>query len=342
VAEPTIAAGMARGLTDLAVAKGADRGRLLALAGLDADAIDDHDLRLPFSAYVTLMRAAKAMTGDAALALHYGEAIDVAEFSIVGLIGQASATVTEAFAQLNRYVRLIVETDGAASEPRFKLRFRGGGAWVEDTRAEPNAFPELTESAFAHLICGTRQFGTTPLALAVHVTHPDPGYRSEYERILGAPVTFEAGWNAIRIDPTWADHQVARLPRYAFGVLTDKADALLADLDSSKSVAGQVEARLLPILHTGEAGMDAVAASLGMSRQTLLRRLRAEGTAFAKVLDQLRQRLALSYLRRGKASINEIAYLVGFADPAAFSRAFKRWTGKTPGAARQDYRGEER
>ncbi len=339
MAEPSIAAGLARGLADLAVARGADRKALLQAAGLAADALDDQDHRLPFSAYVALMRAAKAMTGDPALALHYGEAVDVAEFSIVGLIGQASATVTEAFAQLNRYVRLIVEVDGVADGARFKLRFERGGVWMEDTRANPNDFPELTESAFAHLICGTRQFGTTPLALAVHVTHADPGYRPEYERILGAPVTFEAEWNAIRVDPTWADNQVARLPRYAFGVLTDRADALLADLETAKSLTGRVDASLLPILHTGEAGMDRIAAELGMSRQTLLRRLKAEGTTFEKVLDQLRRRMALGYLRGGKASINEIAYLVGFSDPAAFSRAFKRWTGMSPRAMRLEQTG---
>jgi AraC-like DNA-binding protein len=340
VAEPSIAAGLARGLADLAVARGADRRAMLQAAGLVPDALDDQDRRLPFSAYVALMRAAKALTGDPALALHYGEAVDVAEFSIVGLIGHASATVTEAFAQLNRYVRLIVEVDGVADGARFKLRFERGGVWMEDTRSDPNAFPELTESAFAHLICGTRQFGTTPLALAVHVTHPDPGYRAEYERILGAPVTFEADWNAIRVDPTWADNQVARLPRYAFGVLTDRADSLLTELESSKSVVGRVEALLLPILHTGEAGMDRIATDLGMSRQTLLRRLKAEGATFEKVLDGLRQRMALGYLKGGKASINEIAYLVGFSDPAAFSRAFKRWTGMSPKAMRRSQEGQ--
>ena len=334
MAEPSIAAGLARGLMSVAVSSGADRISLLQAACLDADVLDDQDRRLPFSAYVALMRAAKTMTGDPALALHYGEAVDVAEFSIVGLIGHASATVTEAFAQLNRYVKLIVEVDGVADGPRFKLRFERGGVWMEDTRSDPNAFPELTESAFAHLICGTRQFGATPLALAVHVTHGDPGYRSEYERILGAPVTFDSDWNAIRIDPTWGDHQVARLPRYAFGVLTDRADSLLTDLERSKSVVGRVESTLLPILHTGETGMEKVAAGLAMSRQTLLRRLKDEGTTFEKVLDGLRQRMAQGYLNGGRASINEIAYLVGFSDPAALSRAFKRWTGMSPRAMR--------
>ena len=56
---------------------------------------------------------------------------------------------------------------------------------------------------------------------------------------------------------------------------------------------------------------------------------------FEKILDDLRHRLALNYLAGRKASVNETAYLVGFSDPAAFSRAFKRWTGKSPSEMRR-------
>jgi AraC-like DNA-binding protein len=330
--EPTVSAGFVRALVDFAVTRGADRAALLAAAAIDPASLDDQDNRLPFARYVALMTEAKALTGDAALALHYGEAIEVAQFSIVGLIGEAAATMAEAFQQLNRYVRLIVEVEGAFDGDRFQVRFERGGVWVVDMRRDPNAFPELTESAFAHLVCGTRKFGRTPLVMAVEVTHPDPGYRGEYERILGAPVAFEAAWNAMRVDPEWATHQVARLPRYAFGVLSQRGDALLAELEASKSMRGRVEGLLLPMLHTGEASADAVAARLGVSRQTLWRRLRAEDVAFETVLDALRHRLAVDYLTARKVSVNETAYLVGFSEPAAFSRAFKRWTGVSPRA----------
>jgi AraC-like DNA-binding protein len=76
--------------------------------------------------------------------------------------------------------------------------------------------------------------------------------------------------------------------------------------------------------------MDGIASTLGLSRQTLSRRLKAEGTTFEKVLDELRHRMALNYMSGQKVSVNETAYLVGFSEPAAFSRAFKRWTGTSP------------
>src|SRR5437588_7696532 len=81
---------------------------------------------------------------------------------------------------------------------------------------------------------------------------------------------------------------------------------------------------------TGEASMDMIAVKLGLSRQTLFRKLKTEGITFEKVLDELRHKLALHYLNGKKVSVNETAYLVGYSEPSAFSRAFKRWTGSSP------------
>jgi AraC-like DNA-binding protein len=120
-----------------------------------------------------------------------------------------------------------------------------------------------------------------------------------------------------------------------FGVLIEKADALLAALDAAKTVRGRVEALLLPKLHTGEVSADWVSGALGVSRQTLARRLKAEGASYETVLDDLRRRMAERYLAGGRTSVNETAYLVGFSEPAAFSRAYKRWTGRRPGEARR-------
>ncbi|WP_372783998.1 AraC family transcriptional regulator [Phenylobacterium sp.] len=334
MAEPTVGAGYARGLLEFAVSKGAGRLALLERSGVKAADLQDQDARIPFRQYVALMRAGQALSGDSALALHYGERVDIAEVSIIGLIGQASETMAEAFAQLNRYVRLVVETDNEGGGDRFGMTFDRGGLWMVDNRRRADDFPELTESAFAQLVCGPRRMGVPQMVKAVHVTHAAPPHRDEYERIFQAPVVFESDRNGLLLDHTLADPTVARLPRYVFGVLTEHADELLKSLESSKSVRGRVESLLMPVLHTGHASMDAVAARLGISRQTLFRKLKAEGVTFATVLDELRHRMAADYLGARKVSVNETAYLVGFSEPAAFSRAFKRWTGSSPRAMR--------
>jgi AraC-like DNA-binding protein len=94
----------------------------------------------------------------------------------------------------------------------------------------------------------------------------------------------------------------------------------------------RVEQSLEPLLPSGEVGIERIARALGCSRQTLYRRLKAEGATFEQVLDSLRHRLALRYIHGERTGVKQAAYRLGFSDPAAFSRAFKRWTGRSPGA----------
>lgn len=119
-----------------------------------------------------------------------------------------------------------------------------------------------------------------------------------------------------------------------FGIFSAHAEALLKELKESETVRGKVESLLIPVLHKGELSMENVARQLGLSRPTLYRQLKAEGISFETLVDELRHKMALHYLGGGKATVSETAYLVGFADPASFSRAFKRWTGGRPSAAR--------
>jgi AraC-like DNA-binding protein len=260
----------------------------------------------------------------------------MSEVSIVGLIMNASETMADAYAQLQRFGRLSLEVEGAGE--RFGVAQRDGDLWIVDERANPNEFPQLTELAFARLACGPRRFLPEPHVLEVHVTHPAPPYRAEYDRIFRCPVVFQSDWNAMRMHPQAATWRVALQPRYVFGVLTERADMLLKNLDDARTARARVESLLLAILHKGEASADSVASAMGFSRQTLFRRLRDEGVTFGEVLDGLRHRMALHYLQGSKTSVNEVAYLVGFSDRASFSRAFKRWTGRNPGEVRAQFR----
>ena len=97
----------------------------------------------------------------------------------------------------------------------------------------------------------------------------------------------------------------------------------------------EVERAIEPLLGSGEVGIEIVARELGMSRQTLYRRLKAEGTTFEQLLDAKRRQLAVRYLGLDGSSVKAAAYRLGFSDPAAFSRAFKRWTGISPSSFRE-------
>ena len=333
--QPTVSAGIVSGLIDFATTRGADRAILVERANIDEHLLRDPDNRLALQHYVTLLRLAQSMTDDPALALHFGEEVGMSKVSIVGLVMEASATMGEAFLQLQRYGRLAAEIQDVASGPRFELVPKYGKLFMVDRRQHPNAVPELTEIAFVSLVCGPRRFLSRPHVLSVHVTHSAPAYAAEYERIFECPVHFSAEWNAMQLHPQIAEWEVAQHPRYVFGILAKHADGLLGKMDAERTLRGRVETLLLPVLHRGNVNADTIAAQLGFSRQTLFRKLKEEGTTFTRVLDDLRQRVAKSYLEGPSASVNETAFLVGFSDPASFSRAFKRWTGRSPNELRQ-------
>ena len=327
----TVAASFAAGLVQYAASRGVERIRLMAQAGIAAAELETAERRVRLDQYLRLMRTAAILSGDAAFALRFGEDVDIREMSIVALIGQSLGSAMEAFDAVNRYARLDadVETDGPN---RLELVHSAGWLWIVDRRAHPNAAPELTESAFARMVSAGRRAGIEMPLKEVHMTHPEPAYRREYERIFRVPVIFGSRWNALGIDSGAMAQPIALQPAYAGRILAERADALLRDLDSARSTRGQVEAALRTLLQNGRADIASVAARLGVSRQTLYRRLRAEGTSYEQVLRVLRLELARDYLADGARSVAEIGYSLGFADGPSFSKAFKRWTGSSPTA----------
>jgi AraC-like DNA-binding protein len=328
MADLTMSAGFARALFELAVAEGASPAALAERSGVDPARLGDQDSRIKFDAYVALMAAAKDLTGDPALALHFGEKVEMNAVSILGLLPQGYETPAEGLAALNRYSRLAIEVDASGAD-RFAMAWRDGKLFLVDRRPDPDDFPELTESMFARMVCGGRRHGVD-LVREVHVSHRAPTYASEYDRIFQVPILFESGWNALRLDVAALTMRVDPQPPYVQALLNERAVALLKKLEGSKTMRGRVESLLVPMLPGGGATIHAVAAALGISRQTLYRRLKLEDVTFEQVLDDLRHQLALRYLKGGGVSIEEAAYRVGFADRAAFSHAFKRWTGVSP------------
>ena len=322
----SIAASLVDGLVTYASSKNADRSAMLEAGGLVADDLADPDARIPLEAYQRTFEAARRLSGDPALALHWGEQIDMADVSVVGMIMNASATMGEAFAQLQRYTGLGVLLGTEGDRPRFLLKSQGDSLWLVDDRPAPNAFPELTETTFARLTCGPRRFLDNPHVLEAHFTHARPDYSEAYDVVFQCPVRFSCDWNALKLHPDLASWPVRQLPDYVLHALTPHADALMKQLSSRQDFRSHVEREVIAGLRSGAHTAEAVARALNMSRQTLHRRLGSEGASFSIVLDGVRESLALSYLHDGQ-SIGETAYLLGYADPAAFSRAFKRWKG---------------
>ena len=101
------------------------------------------------------------------------------------------------------------------------------------------------------------------------------------------------------------------------------------------SIRASVETEVQRLLPHGRANVETVAKGLALSVRTLSRKLSGEGTTFAAVVDELRRSLALEYLREPRFTLSQIACLLGYETPTSFTHAFKRWTGRSPSAARK-------
>lgn len=339
---PTIAAGYPNAFLEFAVSKGTDRAMLLERSHLSRDDLENPDGRIPLTAYIGLMKAGIELCKEPALALLFGEAVKLQDISIVGFLGETVSDVESGQAMMNRYARLALDPDDSGNVDAIELVREGGDLWLKSTIEAYIDNPLLTESAFARNVTGVRAMwssipglATMPFPKAIRFTHEEPSYRAEYDRIFGVPLFFGSNMNALLLDEGFMKMSLPRANPHLSKALTARAEELLKNLESSKTTRGAVEKLLRAKLQSGAASADEIARQLGVSRQTLFRRLKTEGVTFEKVLDELRHRMALKYLNDQKLAVNETAYLVGFSDPAAFSHAFKRWTGHSPATIRK-------
>lgn len=339
---PTIAAGYPKAFVEFAVSKGANRAALLERSHLCLDDLGNPENRISLTTYIALMKAGIELCKEPALALRFGEAVRLQDISIVGFLGETLSNIESGPAMMNRYARLALDPDDGGNADAIELVREGGDVWLKSTIEAYNDNPLLTESAFARNVCGVRAMFASlpglaemPFPKAIRFTHKEPSYRAEYDRIFGVPLFFSSNMNALLLDEGFLKVSLPRANPHLSQVLTARAEELLKSLESAKTARGEVEKLLTANLQSGATSVDVIARQLGVSRQTLFRRLKAEGVTFEKVLDELRHRMALKYLVDRKLSVNETAYLVGFSDPAAFSHAFKRWTGHSPTTIRK-------
>src|SRR5258708_6253250 len=333
---PTVAAGYPKALLDFAVSKGADRQTLIERSHIHPDNLKDQDNRIPLANYMALLKAGIGLCQEPALSLLFGEAVKLQDISLVGLIGVTFDNVESVRRQVNRYTPLGLDADDGTAEPIQFVR-ENGDVWMKFNGRIYVDNPLLLESGIARAVCGARELQQSMPSLAnlsfpkaIRFTYKEPSYRAEYDRIFRVPLFFESHMNGFLIDEALLNMKLPRTNPYLSEILSARADELLKSLERSKTTRGRVENLLVPVLHTGEATVEMIASKLGLSRQTLFRKLKAEGVTFEQVLDELRHQMALYYLNGKKVSVNQTAYLLGFSPPTAFSRASKRWTRSSP------------
>ncbi|WP_257458850.1 AraC family transcriptional regulator [Archangium lipolyticum] len=325
---PSIQISARLALPQLALARrrGLDESSLCQDAGLDPAVLRDPEARIPLSAFERLMEALASRVKEPTLGLELAREFTLEAYGVGGLVLMASPTLREGFERAFRYQRLWEDFERLALEP-----CEGGGR-LRFLSHEPRRPVHwlLAECILAELLLATRALTATPVVpLWVHFEHEPPSDTSAHEAFFGTPVFFGAPTTEIAFSNATLDLPLTHANALFLSFFEQQAKVKVEQLPSTSLLSEQVRTALRGALGGGDYSLVAVAAKLHMSPRTLQRRLREEGISHEVLLDGLRQELARVYLEK-RLSISEISFLLGYSNPTAFHRAFKRWTGSSP------------
>lgn len=330
---PQVLARIGALIVQVATVRGADAQRLMRDAGFDPGWLHDPDARMPLAVEERLWDGAAAMTGDPLFGLHAAAAIRPGAFDVLDYAVRTAPDLRSALQRLARYNRLVHDLAGFEVVPdgdavRIEHRFAGG---------VHRPCRQAAEFTLASLVVVAAQIGGRPVpARAVAFAHPPAGGAPAYQRVFGVLPRFDAPVSCLVLDAAMLDRPVPAADAALSRIVTAQAEQLLAARASpADGIAAQVRRLLAEGMADGPPTLGAVARRLHLSERSLQRRLDDEGTRFADLVDAVRRELALRYVADDRLALGEVAYLLGFAEPSPFHRAFRRWTGTTPAAARR-------
>lgn len=304
--------------------------KLFAEAGLDHYRLRDPVARFPYPAVLRLWRLASKSCGDPAFGLTAASFWHPTTLYALGYAWLASSNLDEAFGRAARYTRIV--NTAASSVIRIEKTPASYRVLLDASNIKLKEPPAdaTNDAALAMLILMCRAaYGEHFDPLRVTLQHADAGCAARYRELFRCPVAFSQEQNSIWLDPDTAAEPLAtanpELVRINDQIVTD----YFARLDRAHIVM-RVRSKLIEHLPSGGGDEARIAAELHLSQRSLQRKLRAEGISFSELLESTRRELGRDYARDSQHSFNEISYLLGFAEPGNFSRAFRRWYGKTP------------
>lgn len=327
--EPTTLANVARLVGEtLQSDYGLDPAPIFKQVNIDTSKFTRPGSRVPLSKMTRLWDMAVYMTDDQQFGLKVGGRAEPSDYYVLGHTWLASATLKGALERACRYAHVL-----STAIARATVVEEDGMIVYVESFPDPEIVINRTADeagivAFFKLCEIIKRERVRPLR--VELVFPIDTARGYLEEFLDCPVT----WGNEREKFYFSKEEFEEpLPGFIPDVLDSTsriAEQYLESLDQSK-VATEVRRLLVQMLPAGKADQDTIANRLYRSTSTLQRQLSAEGTSYRDILETTRRGLAEKYLRDGDYSQAEIAYMVGFSDQSNFARAFKRWTGMSPG-----------
>ncbi len=303
---------------------------LFKQCGLDPNKLGDGAARYDTLSMAKLWALAAEHTGDEDIGIAAGKCWSCTTFHALGFAWLASSSLLDGLQRLERYSQLvnnslIVKLERQGAQYRFSLA----------TTADPAQKNHIgVDAGISALIKMCRMLigdHFSPLAMELVRQHRSP---EQLEAYAGISARYGQPENALFFNAAAAEGELVTGNANLVDANEHVALEYLARLNRN-DVVSSVKAKIVELLPSGRATEESVAGQLHLNPRTMQRRLGQEGINFKQILNDTRREIAHNYIRNSSISLTEIAYLLGFADQANFTRAFRRWTGSPPSEHRK-------
>ena len=310
---------------------GCDPAPLFAAAGIDRKVSSDLDARIPTTRLQTLVRLSVEATGDPCFGLTVAEQFQPAALQGLGFAWLASNTLHDALGRLVRFFRFINPFFQARledNENSLDLVITGAERWPDFVYEQGDA----AMGSFLRMCQITVGEHIVPVRMVMQ--RPAPTCADRFNAFFDSPIEYGAPDNRICFDHHLVDQPLLTSDTELARINDQTVIDYLARFDRS-NITMQVRANIIEQLPSGTPNQKSIAEALQLSPRGLRRKLKDEAITFKKLLENTRQELAMQYIRESYRPMGEIAYLLGFAEPSSFTRAFRRWAGCSPAEFRK-------
>jgi AraC-like DNA-binding protein len=304
---------------------GRDFARAMRDVGLDPDVTHNRDAEVPLQSFVELLENVAGSWGTDAFGVLLAESYS---FGMTGIFDHAIANSPTLEAALANYVRFYNLVVGG-----YELELKKGESRSYLTTTVPpflGAHDQSVDGTLALQVIRIRHVMVDPtFPIAIDMMRRTPRAVDEFYRVLGPDVRFGRPQNRIGVATADLQRPVPIADSFLYELVEAAADKASHARRTADDAANRLAMYLGGALASGETSLDAAAEALGLTPRALARELRKAGTNYSEFVASVRKSMAEHYIRKSDLPLTEVAFLLGFSELSAFSRAAKGWFGTT-------------
>jgi len=329
---PIVLAAAATGIVDYIEELGGDIDKIFGNVGIAPEMAGSPTLKLKLSSFCELFEESSRLTQFDNFGLWFGNRFKPRDLGLWGYAAVSSPTLGSALENLVGLFRFHQESSAMnfvrGPDGMLRLEYQIVAPDIVERRQDA----ELSLGMFLNVL--RECCGPAWAPEEVHFEHPQPQEWRDHERAFSAPVYFSQSKNALLFRSDILDRPMPDSDLTLMAMMQNCLEQLGSRADGSGSLVDQVRSIIRTKLSSGYPALDQIAEALRLSSAAIQRELAREGLTYKDLVEVTRRDLALMYLKQRQLQFSEIAFLLGYSELSAFSRAVRRWTGEAPRTVR--------